>query len=98
MPPMDRGFHVYILAGESGVLYTGMTSKLFQRVHQHKQKQVRGFTQKYNVTRLVWFEPHGRATSAITREKEIKAWSRAKKVALIEKANPQWKDLSGSLM
>ena len=95
---MDRVFHVYILAGKSGVLYTGMTNNLVHRVHQHKQRQVPGFTQKYNVTQLVWFETHGRATSAIEREKQIKAWRRSKKVALIEAANPQWKDLSDGLI
>jgi putative endonuclease len=95
---MDRVFHVYIFAGKSGVLYTGMTNNLVQRVYQHKQKQIPGFTQKYNVTQFVWFEVHGRATSAIEREKQIKAWRRSKKVALIETANPQWKDLSESLI
>jgi putative endonuclease len=87
-----------MLGGKSGVLYTGMTNNLVRRVHQHKQRQVPGFTQKYNVTRLVWFEAHGRATSAIAREKQIKAWTRAKRVALIEKMNPQWKDLSEDLI
>ena len=95
---MDRVFHVYILAGKSGVLYTGMTNNLVHRVYQHKHKQIPGFTQKYNVTQLVWFEAHGRATSAIAREKQIKAWSRSKKVALIEAANPRWKDLSEGLI
>ena len=94
---MDRVFYVYILAGKSGVLYTGMTNDLVKRVHQHKQKQILGFTQKYGVDRLVWFEVHGRATSAIAREKQIKAWTRAKRVALIEAGNPQWRDLSGGL-
>ena len=91
---MDKTFHVYILAGQSGVLYTGVTSDLMRRVAEHKQRKVPGFTQKYNVTRLVWFELHGRAASAIAREKEIKSWTRAKKVALIETANPRWPDLS----
>ena len=95
---MDRVFHVYILASKSGVLYTGVTSNLVKRVYKHKERQVPGFTKKYNVTTLVWFEAHGRATSAITREKQIKAWTRAKRVALIETTNPQWKDLSASLM
>jgi putative endonuclease len=94
---MEKVFHVYMLAGKSGVLYTGVTSNLVGRVHQHKQGRIPGFTQKYKVGRLVWFEAHGRAVSAIEREKEIKAWRRAKKVALIERMNPQWKDLSGEL-
>ena len=84
---MDRTFHVYILAGESGVLYTGMTNNLLRRIWEHKQKKIPGFTQKYNVTKLVWFEAHGRATSAIAREKQIKGWGRTKKVALIEATN-----------
>ena len=91
---MDKTFHVYILAGQSGVLYTGVTSDLGRRIAEHKQRKVPGFTQKYNVTRLVWFELHGRAASAIAREKKIKSWTRAKKVALIETANPRWLDLS----
>jgi putative endonuclease len=95
---MDRTFHVYILAGKSGVLYTGITNDLVRRVGEHKQKRIPGFTQKYNVTNLVWFEAHGRAMSAIAREKEIKAWQRDKKVALIAATNPQWKDLSGGLI
>jgi putative endonuclease len=92
-----RTFYVYILAGKSGVLYTGMTNDLVRRVREHKQKQIEGFTRKYNVTNLVWYEAHGRATSAIAREKQIKAWTRAKRVALIEAANPQWRDLSEEL-
>ena len=94
---MDKTFHVYMLAGKSGVLYTGITNNLARRVWEHKQKQTQGFTQKYNVTNLVWFEAHGGAASAIAREKQIKAWRRAKKVALIAAMNPQWKDLSEGL-
>jgi putative endonuclease len=94
---MDRTFYVYLLASKSGVLYTGMTNNLVRRVWEHRQKRIPGFTQKYNVTKLVWFEIHGRATSAIAREKEIKAWRRAKKVALIEAKNKDWADLSEGL-
>jgi putative endonuclease len=94
---MDRVFYVYMLAGKSGVLYTGITSDLTRRVSEHKQKQVGGFTQRYNVTRLVWYDGHGRATSAIAREKQIKAWRRSKKVTLIEAVNPRWTDLSQGL-
>ncbi len=94
---MERTFHVYILAGNSGVLYTGMTNNLLRRIAEHKLRQVPGFTQIYNATKLVWFEAHGRATSAIAREKEIKAWGRAEWVALIEATNPHWKDLSEEL-
>jgi putative endonuclease len=94
---MDKTFHVYILAGESGVLYTGMTNNLIRRIGEHKQKKIPGFIAKYNVNKRVWFEAHGRATSAIAREKQIKGWSRAKKVALFEATNPHWKDLTETL-
>lgn len=94
---MDKVFHVYILASNSGVLYTGITSNLLRRIWEHKQRKIPGFTQKYNVTNLVWFELHGTAASAITREKEIKAWRRSKKVALIEAKNPRWRDLTEDL-
>ncbi|HXJ07626.1 MAG TPA: GIY-YIG nuclease family protein [Candidatus Acidoferrum sp.] len=94
---MERTFHVYFMASKSGVLYIGVTGNLVKRVFQHKEKLIPGFTQKYNVTRLVWFEPHPTARSAISREKEIKRWNRAKKIALIESLNPQWDDLSRTL-
>jgi putative endonuclease len=94
---MARTFHVYIMASASGVLYLGVTSTLAKRVGQHKEKVIPGFTQKYNVTKLVWFEPHTSIRSAISREKEIKAWRRAKKVGLIESLNPEWDDLSPHL-
>ena len=94
---MERTFHVYIMASKSGVLYVGVTSGLAKRIAQHKEKLVPGFTQKYNVTKLVWFEPHASIRVAISREKEIKRWSRAKKIALIESLNLQWSDLSLNL-
>jgi len=87
-PSMERTFHVYIMAGNSGVLYTGVTSSLAKRVGEHKLKFIPGFTRKYNITKLVWFEPHSSVRAAIAREKEIKAWRRSKKVALIESLNP----------
>jgi len=91
---MERAPCVYILASKSGVLYTGVTSNLSARVWQHKGSRIPGFTQKYKVNRLVWFEPHGTMLSAIAREKEIKSWTRSKKVALIEATNPEWYDLA----
>jgi len=94
---MDRTSHVYFMASKSGVLYLGVTSNLPVRVGQHKEKKLPGFTQKYNATKLVWFEPHTSIRSAISREKEIKKWRRSKKIALIEFLNPQWNDLSLSL-
>ena len=94
---MERTFHVYILAGKSGVLYTGVTNNLVRRVWEHKERRIPGFTQKYNVTKFVWFEVRGSAMSAIAREKQIKAWGRAKKIKLIEVKNPKWVDLSETL-
>ena len=94
---MERTFHVYFMASKSGVLYIGVTGHLAKRVFQHKEKLIPGFTKKYNVTKLVWFEPHSTARSAISREKEIKRWNRAKKIALIESLNPEWTDLSLTL-
>ena len=84
---------VYILASKfRGVLYTGVTSNLPQRIWQHKQKLVAGFSRQYNVERLVWFEMHADMQAAITREKQIKKWNRAWKVELIESSNPLWED------
>jgi putative endonuclease len=94
---IDRSYYVYILASESGVLYTGMTNNLLRRVWEHKKGEVSGFTQRYRVKKLVWFEVHASPTSAIMREKQIKDWRRAKRVALIEAKNPQWQDLTGYL-
>jgi putative endonuclease len=93
-PPMDRTSHVYFMASKSGALYLGVTSNLPIRVGQHKTKIHPGFTKKYNVTKLVWFEAHSSICSAISREKEIKKWRRSKKIALIESMNPAWNDLS----
>jgi putative endonuclease len=94
---MDRTSHVYLMASNSAVLYLGVTSHLTKRIFQHQKKLVPGFTQKYNVTKLVWFEPHSSVRGAISREKEIKKWRRSKKIALIESLNPQWNDLSLTL-
>ena len=95
---MEKQFFVYILAsGKNGTLYVGVTSDLVQRVWQHKSKLVEGFTKKYGVDQLVWFEAHDHAESAITREKQIKKWKRAWKIELIEKANPKWHDLYGEI-
>ncbi|HTP69614.1 MAG TPA: GIY-YIG nuclease family protein [Dongiaceae bacterium] len=90
----DGSFYSYIMASESGVLYVGVTNNLAVRVGQHKEKLVLGFTSQYNVTKLVWYEPHSEAGAAIVREKEIKGWRRSKKVRLIEERNPTWHDLS----
>ena len=95
---MDRSFCVYILASQrNGTLYVGVTSNLVQRVWQHKERCVPGFTMDYGVKALVWFEQHDCAESAITREKQIKQWRRAWKIRLIEETNPYWNDLYGEI-
>jgi putative endonuclease len=78
----------------SRTFYTGMTNNLRRRVKEHKLKLVPGFTAKYNITRLVYFETFQYVGNAIEREKQIKAWTRAKRMALVESANPKWNDLS----
>ncbi|HVT55882.1 MAG TPA: GIY-YIG nuclease family protein [Xanthobacteraceae bacterium] len=86
--------YVYLLASrKQGTLYIGVTRDLIRRTYEHKSKQVPGFTSRYDVRRLVWFETYDDPTTAITREKEIKKWRREWKVALIEKENPDWRDL-----
>jgi putative endonuclease len=91
---MERQFYVYILASKrNGTLYTGVTSDLIQRVWQHKRDMVEGFTQKYGVKKLVYYEVHDNAENAITREKQIKKWRRKWKLRLIEEKNPRWTDL-----
>jgi len=87
-------YYVYIMTNRSKTLYTGVTNDLERRVYKHKQKLIEGFTKKYNLTMLAYYELTDDVQSAITREKQIKGWLRRKKVALIESLNPQWKDLS----
>jgi putative endonuclease len=89
-----RQFWVYILTSRSGVLYIGVTNDLERRVFEHKKKRVPGFTARYNVDRLVFYEAFRDPAQAIEAEKRIKGWKRDKKVALIESRNPQWNDLS----
>jgi putative endonuclease len=89
-----KEYYVYILASKkNGTLYIGVTSDLTKRVWEHKSDLVEGFTKKYGVHTLVYYENTGSAYAAITREKNLKAWERAWKVELIEEKNPQWKDL-----
>jgi putative endonuclease len=93
-----KQFYVYMMTNRSRVvLYTGVTSKLEGRVWQHKNHVVKGFTSKYKLDRLVYYEQFSDPISAITREKEIKAWRREKKNELVRKLNPKWEDLSKSL-
>ena len=89
-----KTYHVYIMSNASRMLYTGVSSDLEIRVFQHKAKLTDGFTKRYNFHRLIYFEAFGDIRDAITREKQIKGWLRAKKVALIESVNPEWKDLA----
>ncbi|MBI3937048.1 MAG: GIY-YIG nuclease family protein [Betaproteobacteria bacterium] len=91
---MDKAYYVYILASERyGTLYIGVTSDIVKRVWQHREGLADGFTKKYNVKRLVWFETHADATAAIAREKQIKKWDRSWKIELIQASNPYWRDL-----
>jgi putative endonuclease len=91
-----KQYYVYILASRSRNLYAGVTNDLERRVYEHKQKLVPGFTAKYNIDRLVYFETTKDVDVAISREKQIKGWLRSRKIALIESVNPTWDDLSAS--
>lgn len=89
-----KTLYVYIMASKSGTLYVGVTSDIKRRVYEHKQRLISGFTDKYNVDRLLYVERIGDPASAINREKQIKRWRREKKVMLIDSLNPEWNDLS----
>jgi putative endonuclease len=91
---MNKTFYTYILASRSRVIYTGVTNDLARRVYEHKKKLVQGFTSKYNVNQLVYYEEYNHPEEAILREKQITGWLRIKKIKLIEDMNPDWKDLS----
>jgi len=91
---MTRQYYVYIMASISRVLYVGVTNDLLRRVLEHKAGEVEGFTKRYNVNRLVHIEATSDVRAALEREKELKRWRRSKKIDLIEKSNPGWKDLS----
>jgi putative endonuclease len=91
----ERTYFTYIVASRSHTLYIGVTADLRMRVYQHKQKlNPEGFAARFNCNRLVWFERFTSPTTAIKREKQLKGWTRAKKIALIEETNPTWNDLS----
>jgi len=95
MHPMHEGSYLtYIVASRSHTLYIGVTGNLHKRIFEHKWREHDGFTAKYNCDRLVWFESYQDVTAAIAREKQLKGWRREKKLALIEKMNPAWLDLS----
>ena len=96
---MDRQSHVYIMTNAThSVLYTGVTSNLVQRVYQHKEGTHKGFTKRYRVTKLVYFDEFSDIRDAIAREKQIKAGSRRKKLELINGMNPEWRDLYDDLV
>jgi putative endonuclease len=95
---MEKQPCVYILASRpNGTLYIGVTSNLIGRVYQHHQNLIAGFTQRYDVHNLVWYEVHEQMESAILREKQLKNWSRTAKIRLIEQTNPKWQDLWSDL-
>ncbi len=89
-----KQFCVYMMANKARTLYTGVTNNIERRVYEHKNKLVPGFTSRYGLTELVYLAETNDVRDAIAREKQIKGWSRAKKVALIEEMNPEWEDLS----
>lgn len=89
-----KEYYVYILTNPSHTLYIGMTNDLVRRIYEHKHKLIKGFTSKYNIAQLVYFERTPDVRTAIEREKQLKGWLRAKKIALIEAQNPYWQDLS----
>ena len=89
-------YYVYMMTNNSGTLYTGVTNDLVRRVFEHKQRLSSGFTRKYNITRLVYYEVHEDPLSAIAREKQIKSWLRRKKIQLIQSVNPEWRDLAAT--
>ena len=92
-------YYVYILAsGRNGMLYVGMTNDLRRRIGEHKEGLIPGYTAEYGVMTLVWFEAHQYVDQAILREKRIKRWRRAWKLELIERLNPQWRDLYPEVM
>jgi putative endonuclease len=89
-----KKYYVYIMTNRSRTLYTGVTNNLERRVQEHKSKKTPGFTAKYNITQLAYFEETNDVQAAIAREKQIKGWLRIKKIELIESLNPDWRDLS----
>ena len=96
---MPKAYCVYLMAsGRNGTLYLGATSDLIKGVHQHKTGAADGFTKKYHVDRLVWFEQHESANSMVTRERQLKEWKRDWKIEMIETLNPMWRDLYGEIL
>ena len=94
MPPREYHFWVYILSSRSRSLYIGMTNSIYRRALQHKRGDIEGFSSNYHCIRLVYYESFDDVYKAIGREKQLKGWSRAKKIALIESSNPRWEDMA----
>ena len=90
----DNRYYVYVMASRSLNLYTGVTNSIYQRALQHKSGEIDGFTKKYNINRLVYYEMFEHIGNAIAREKQVKAWTRAKRLALVKSINPTWQDLA----
>ncbi|HUD50586.1 GIY-YIG nuclease family protein [Parvibaculum sp.] len=96
---MLKSYYVYILAnGRNGTLYIGVTNDIVRRIAEHKSGQAKGFTKRYDVTQLVWFDETPDVNAAIQREKTMKRWPRAYKLNVIEEMNPQWRDLYDDLI
>ncbi|EFL90284.1 GIY-YIG nuclease family protein [Ahrensia sp. R2A130] len=97
--PRDHHYYAYLLTSRPhGTLYCGVTNDLYRRLLEHREGKAAGFTNKYDVHRLVWFEEHGDIELAIAREKAIKKWNRAWKIRLIEEGNPMWDDLGIAIL
>ncbi len=97
MKAREVHYAVYIMANRKRTIYTGMTNTLRRRVNEHKEKLIPGFTKRYNIDKLVYYEYYDDVRDAIAREKQIKGFLRAKKIALIESMNPTWRDLSDEI-
>ena len=90
----EKLYYVYIMASRSLTLYTGVTGDIYHRALQHKAGEIEGFTKKYHINRLVYYETFKYVNNALAREKQVKAWTRAKRLALIKTMNPAWQDLA----
>ena len=96
---MSKEYYIYLITNKGlNVLYAGVTNNLIRRIYEHKNKLVEGFTKKYNVDRLIYYEVYSEISDAIAREKQIKGWARKKKNDLINQTNPEWKDLSADIL
>ncbi len=96
---MKTSSYVYIISNhKNGTIYVGVTTNIIKRIDEHKRKVIDGFSKKYGLNQLVWYEEHPDILSAISREKQLKKWNRAWKINLIENSNPEWRDLSLDLM